>query len=29
VKDGTSPQIGSELKRLVSAVLELPQVLDR
>jgi multidrug resistance efflux pump len=29
VKDGTSPQLGSELKRLVSAVLELPQVLDR
>jgi multidrug resistance efflux pump len=29
VKDGASPQIGSGLKRLVSAVLDLPQVLDR
>ena len=29
VKDGASPQIGAELKRLVSAVLDLPQVLDR
>jgi multidrug resistance efflux pump len=29
VKDGTSPQIQARLKRLVSAVLDLPQVLDR
>jgi multidrug resistance efflux pump len=29
VKDGASPQIGAGLKRLVSAVLDLPQVLDR
>jgi hypothetical protein len=25
VKDGTSPQIGAKLKRLVSAVLDLPK----